>query len=614
MKVIEVKINIEDFNYVEGELEIQLDGQSLSESKHQELYSIDTILAAKFIVSEKYIAPNVPKGISKRRLFKLKLPFSLNTIVDTSNDTRGFKVNFDEVIVDDRYVDEESNLKVNRYNTVKDGNRIFSTIRVNAYGLKKNQRQEIERITKYELFPEVSGPGQIKIEPNKDYYDIGEKVKITAIPDSNAKFLGWDKDFKLNANNKVEIEVTKDYEFVANFYAPEHFVSNTTAIGNFINDISSKKTWGNILSPEKKIPSYKSSYSDEIKEDKDYGYGCFSAIGETIATFFMVIGYLIYGLLIVFLIAGLFKVFGVGLLYFVLLFAVLWGLNFLIKQFQLLRVLRSIFNLVILFILAFGLFNLITNLDFSVNESSITETKPKTVELDKENYSKDYVHNINWEDLKGHRYKAQLRVNSDFVNSATKLKKTLPNITSEEGYNSTLTKLYNESKEGLYHVVKVLDSIKINNNISTNDFPQTVVSMVQSIPYYAILDSSCSPYDYRDESIRDLLMNNPCQGYVRFGIKSPSEFLKDLKGDCDSRTLFIYAVLKYFNYDVAIFGSNVYKHSVLGITSKSSSNDWVYKEYNGKKYYLWETTSKRFKMGELPQDISDSRFWDLNIN
>lgn len=76
MKVIEVKINIEDFNYVEGELEIQLDGQSLSESKHQELYSIDTILAAKFIVSKKYIAPNVPKGISKRRLFKLKLPFS----------------------------------------------------------------------------------------------------------------------------------------------------------------------------------------------------------------------------------------------------------------------------------------------------------------------------------------------------------------------------------------------------------------------------------------------------------------------------------------------------------------------------------------------------------
>ena len=239
---------------------------------------------------------------------------------------------------------------------------------------------------------------------------------------------------------------------------------------------------------------------------------------------------------------------------------------------------------------------------------------PETIERVKENTSIDYIHFVEWEDFKDTKYSTYLKVNSDYVNHENYVKKSFPELRSKQDYDGLLSKLHKESEESLYFIYKSLDSIKAKNNISFEKFPNVIVSMVQSIPYYAILDNSCNPYDYQDQSIRELLQKEPCQGYIKHGIKSPAEFLKDLKADCDSRTLLLYTLLKHYGYDVAIFGSEYYKHSLLGINLPRDTENLTFKVHNEKRYFLWETTNIGFEMGKISNTMRNTNYWSINLN
>lgn len=610
MKVIEVEINFEDYHYVSGILELKVSGNKIQDGL-SEAFDVNDVLFAKFNVEKKFISPEIPDGIKKDRVFALPLP-SETSVYLPEDDSKGYKVVFDKIICDDKYVSNNGYLKVGRSNTVKDGQKVFSTIYVEAYGLKKKIRTEIEQVTFYELFESVIGPGQIEIEPKRELYSIGEKVTIKAIPNKNSRFVNWTDDFDNNSQQEITFTIEKDYKFSAVFTQVK--TKSIKEVGkDALKTISSSENWGSILSPD--TPSYKNRYSSR-KNTHSYvdNGGCLNSIGEGISGFFLLLGYLFYGGIFIIFIVFLIQLIGWNLLYLIGFVLLIWGISKLFQIIRFGRVLGYFFNLFFLFFIGLTLYSLFNNLEFGSTGYKRTEPKPKTVEEVKENSTIDYVHHIKWEDFKDNQYETNLRVNSDFVLYEQNIKSTLPQIRSENDYNIILKRLYQESEESLYHVFKSLDSIKTNNNINLYDFPQVIVSMVQSIPYYAILDASCNPYDYRDETMRDLLLNNPCQGYVKFGLKSPSEFLKDIKGDCDSRTLFLFCILKHYNYDVAIFGSKVYKHSMLGISFENPDYNLIYKEHNGKKYYLWETTSENFNMGVIPKEINDVQYWNLNLN
>ena len=105
--------------------------------------------------------------------------------------------------------------------------------------------------------------------------------------------------------------------------------------------------------------------------------------------------------------------------------------------------------------------------------------------------------------------------------------------------------------------------------------------MVQNIPYNIIVQESCSLAQIRNDSVNEMILRGyECEGNVYAGVYSPLEFVKKMKGDCDSRTLFIYTVLKKFNYDVVILNSDLYAHSIIGLNIPSSGR---YKYYNGKR-------------------------------
>ncbi|WP_262733869.1 hypothetical protein [Gaetbulibacter sp. NE] len=609
MKVIEIEIDFEDFHYVSGILELKVSGTRISDGL-SEVFDVNDVLSVKFNAKEKFLSPNIPEGIAKDRVFALSLPKETPVYLPEDS-SKGYSVHFDKIICDDRYVSENGYLKVDRKNTTKDGLKVFSTIVLEAYGLMKKTRTEVEKVTFYELFDKAVGPGKILIEPKKEFYEIGEKVKIKAIPDKDAHFYGWDGDFNELSSDEVDIEVEKDYKFSANFIKTDKKAYVTNVVKDVAKDISSRDFWDSLLSPQSSTSYSSGGYSNR---KVNYSKGFWGSLGDGISALFMIIGYLFYAAIFFFFIAALIQTLGWSLLYIIGVIFIIWLISFISRRIQLFSLFGYILNVLFIFFIGFGLFSMLSNFSFDSSEYKRTEPKPETIEREKDNSTTDYVHHVRWKDFKNNHYETYLKVNSDFVLYEQQIKETLPRIRTENDYNLILKRLYQESEEALYHVVHALDSVKSSNKINQKDFPQVVVSMVQSIPYYAILDMSCNPYDYRDETMRDLLLNNPCQGYVKFGLKSPSEFLKDIKGDCDTRTLFLFCILKHYGFDVAIFGSEVYKHSLLGIVMNVNSPNALYKEYKGKKYYLWETTSKNFNIGQIPQEISEVQYWNINLN
>jgi hypothetical protein len=174
--------------------------------------------------------------------------------------------------------------------------------------------------------------------------------------------------------------------------------------------------------------------------------------------------------------------------------------------------------------------------------------------------------------------------------------------------------LYKNDKEGLSSLFNMLDSIKNANNLSRIEFAEVVVSIIQAQEYVLILEIGCaSPMAYNDREIQAMLRSGiKCDGEYLYGVKTPLKFASDLKGDCDTRTLLLYTIFKHFNYDVAILNSEYYKHSILGLNLPNQKGS--FKSYQGRKYYFWETTSKGFKLGELPRENRNINFWNVVLN
>ena len=252
---------------------------------------------------------------------------------------------------------------------------------------------------------------------------------------------------------------------------------------------------------------------------------------------------------------------------------------------------------------------IIMSVFFSVIDFFSSDSKPKiaqtnTKKVKKETKSDRIISNyINWYDYKNYYYNTNLKISyNDYLKSIRN---------KENNYASTIESLYSviykSDKLDLDLVYKELDFIRRDRSLSKRKFAEIIVSMIQHMPYNIVSQESCFKAQMSDDSLREMILSGiECDGNVYGGVYSPLELVKKMKGDCDSRTLFIYTVLKKFNYDVVILNSEIYAHSIIGLNIPSSGR---YKYYNGKRYYTWETTAKGYDLGILPADFSNIKYW-----
>lgn len=224
---------------------------------------------------------------------------------------------------------------------------------------------------------------------------------------------------------------------------------------------------------------------------------------------------------------------------------------------------------------------------------------------------------IVWKDYDSISYSITLSVLTKDVRSSA----FIHDNTELSGMANTLAPVYSllekSDQTKMERTYVAFDSIRKVNNLGETGFAKMVVSCIQSIPYYLVMTQSCNADSYPDEFIYEYLKEctrECCIGYEKFGIRSPVEFISDLKGDCDTRSLIIYSILKKFNYNVAIISSEYYKHAMIAVSFENEDGiNGLSMNINDRNYYLWETTSAGFQPGQIPDANRNLSYWDIAL-
>jgi hypothetical protein len=256
-------------------------------------------------------------------------------------------------------------------------------------------------------------------------------------------------------------------------------------------------------------------------------------------------------------------------------------------------------------------------IDSSWNSQNVEDVPPDrndTGTKDSSNNSKNQKRiTLKWKDFTGSRNRISFNLyTSDIRKSNNNLFRL--NGSSINKYGQIYHSVYIHDKNLISDLFLKLDSLKEANHLNKKEFAQSIVTMVQSIPYVLILDRDCSdPLNLRNNQIRELFQSGvDCEGNLPFGITTPLEFLSSLKGDCDSRTLLLYTILKHYHYKVAILNSDTYGHSMLGLYLPNIQGSYLYG--SGMKYYFWETTDYGHQIGQIQRSVGDIRNWKIELN
>ena len=258
-------------------------------------------------------------------------------------------------------------------------------------------------------------------------------------------------------------------------------------------------------------------------------------------------------------------------------------------------------NLKISMLFFFSLIFVFYSFNFFEKEKSELTLNQKPFELkDLETFSKL----SKWVDYSKNSYQDTSKIyNEDYYSSMLHKNSIQP-----ESWSDLYLKISDNDKERLDLIIDMLFNIKIENNLNTEQFAKLIMSYVQHIPYSLLVGNSCKQAA-ENKIVRKMIESGiNCEDNVYAGIYSPMEFIKNYKGDCDTRTVFLYTLMKNIGYDVVIMNSKYYKHSILGIRLASSGK---YKRFRGQKYYVWETTNVGWRIGILPAQYSKLDKWNI---
>ena len=256
--------------------------------------------------------------------------------------------------------------------------------------------------------------------------------------------------------------------------------------------------------------------------------------------------------------------------------------------------------LIFIILLSLGLWSVFSEgLDSTRNEDEITLEEPPE-------YNEIISRSISWNDYDEKRYYGDFKFKYGDYLKSKKNKEQLTPFSNRDLYSS----LNRFDQNKLDMIYSTLQRIRNENNLSRNRFAEVVVSLIQSIPYSYNIENDCEGNNLPEAYKEAIKSGIPCLSFTKHDILSPLEFFYLKKGDCDSRTVLIYTILKRFGYDVAILNSNLYAHSMIGINLPTYGK---YKIINGKKYYFWETTAKGWELGVLPPDNWDISKWYLAL-
>lgn len=162
--------------------------------------------------------------------------------------------------------------------------------------------------------------------------------------------------------------------------------------------------------------------------------------------------------------------------------------------------------------------------------------------------------------------------------------------------------LYKHKPIALSHIADSLKALAIRDGLDKVSFANLIVSYVQDLPYWFIVSgNNCGTGKYT---------GYPCLENIPFGVLSPQEVGFSAFGDCDSKALYAYSLLRLLGFEPIIVVSREYEHAMLAINLPISGD---YIMYNRKAFYFWEVTNTGWQAGMLPPSCSNKNYWKIAL-
>lgn len=160
-------------------------------------------------------------------------------------------------------------------------------------------------------------------------------------------------------------------------------------------------------------------------------------------------------------------------------------------------------------------------------------------------------------------------------------------------------RLATQNEDRIHFIQDSLLEMARQLQLSRSSLARLTVSFVQDIPYQYVLPGPCNVSDH------------PCVGFEPFGILSPVEFLYSLSGDCDTRSVLLFTLLKNFGFHPLLMISNAYRHAMIALDIPAAGDYVIFK---GKRFYFWETTNTGWLPGMLPPDTNNVDYWEISLD
>ncbi len=377
-----------------------------------------------------------------------------------------------------------------------------------------------------------------------------------------------------------------------------NIVSGTNVIQNYIQSDTTSHNLPVDIIEDNSIPAQKSNNSNFLK---------------WIGLFF---GFFLYILFLISLWSSS------KILFAILLFT---GLSWVLSRLFNISLLKIILNIVFLFILfcfiiTFFYKTSTTKKPIKTRTGNIKISPPILIKDSLNNGLSDYLteKDIKWFDFINLDYQAKYQTS---IRSYQNSKKEQDNLNTKVGTSSTSVDFFTKFYAGLYeidqkkvdNVVKIFKDSATSKKMNSNQIAEMVTTFIQEIPYYLVHDETCAKAVANGDSFikQYHALNKPCLPNVKGGVQSPYEFLHNLKGDCDTRSLLGFAILKKLNIASSVWVSEVYGHSILGVGVPNGHG--FYKIVNGVKHYGVELTAKGYRIGMVAPENNNPNNWEITI-
>jgi len=247
-------------------------------------------------------------------------------------------------------------------------------------------------------------------------------------------------------------------------------------------------------------------------------------------------------------------------------------------------------------------------------DDDVVETEMDSVDVttkDKDTVKLKFrIHKLSWKDNASWSYSGTFKVRDDYYN-ISRIKRNQFNANAESSldyWRQIYRRLTSERSEYLDEVVEEYGRIIKKKQLNRHKAVDMIVTSIQNIPYCLVHDLTHSEADrqYGGFITEWHQTGGPCLELIKFGIQSPTEFMANFKGDCDTRSVMLYLVLTRLGYNVVVLASDQYGHAILGISGNYRGKCL---NYNGLNYYVWETTYPGFEPGVLSDECGNMRYW-----